>query len=102
MPQGTRQLFNKYTSYDAAMAAIVSHHAPVSAYFHTGVGMELMFQESEILVSVLLALKDEGIVALPIHDSVLVPSSAAPRAKQIMESVFLEHAGAVADVRIQN
>jgi hypothetical protein len=51
--------------------------------FCTGIGFKLMFIESECLIDVLLALIDRSIVALPVHDAVIVPVSAVESAKAI-------------------
>ena len=57
-------------------------------------GHQIQFHESQILVALLLQLKDEDIPALPIHVvAVLVPYSKKDRAKQIMLNVFKDQTG---------
>ncbi len=99
MPMGTRCEFPYDIEYKHAMMAISSFHAPMSHLFYQGVGMELMFRESEVLIALLLALKDKGEIALPIHDAVLVPLSSARSAQATMETVFKDKAGVDAVVR---
>ena len=44
-----------------------------------------MFIDSTIMVAVLLKLADMGIPALPLHDGLICPQSAAATARQVME-----------------
>ncbi len=44
-----------------------------------------MLQESAALIEALGYLQAEGIPALPLHDSVLVPRSRAERAKELLQ-----------------
>ena len=45
------------------------------------------------MIDVLLNLKDKGIVALPIHDAVIVGQSYKEEVRQVMLSCFLAHTG---------
>lgn len=56
--------------------AVEAKHPHLKPYFYKGLGHELMFIESQIMVKVMLSLIEEGICPLPIHDAVLVPRSA--------------------------
>lgn len=56
--------------------------------------MELMFHESQVMVAVLLDLKRQGVIALPLHDAVIVPQSAADIAKDTMARTFRGQVGA--------
>jgi hypothetical protein len=49
--------------------------------------------ESQILVKVLLSLREKGIVALPIHDAVAVPASAMGPAREVMIGHFRDATG---------
>lgn len=101
MPQGVRQLFPRNITYERALSAIEEHHCAISGFFFKGIGMELMFLESEIMVDVLLRCRDQGLVALPIHDAVMTPTSKTHLVKAIMETTFLEKTGVEADVRVE-
>ena len=48
---------------------------------------------SGILVGVLIALRSEGLVALPIQDAVLVADDHKDKTITIMKKVFKEHTG---------
>ena len=52
-----------------------------------------MFRESEILIDTLLALIDQGVVALPIHDALVVPSGKVSVAKRVMLDAFKGQTG---------
>jgi hypothetical protein len=79
--------------------AIGRHHRGIAPLFFTGVGMKTMFVESEVLIDVLLALMDKGVIALPIHDAILVPVTAADLADTTMRKVFTSHTGL--DINVQ-
>lgn len=76
-----------------AVAHLASKHRPISHLFGTGIGFELMFIESEILITVVLHLFENGIPALPLHDAVLVAKPNAGVAKAAMEQAFCAHTG---------
>ncbi|CAM9991469.1 unnamed protein product, partial [Chrysoparadoxa australica] len=99
-PEGVRDMVDKHlTDTDRPVSAgvmreaILKQHPAIADWFESGQGLKLMFRESEILIDVLLALNAEGIVALPIHDAILVGSSHEVRAKAVMEGVFRDHVG---------
>jgi len=81
------------------MAAIKAAHPAISDRFFTGIGHEAQFIESEVLVNVLLTLKEQSIVALPVHDAVLVPASSKDQAIKIMLSVFHDITGVEGQVK---
>jgi hypothetical protein len=93
MPKGTRDHFAGQITYAAAMRAIEDRHRPIKHLFFKGLGLKLQVQEADIMVALLLALRDEGITALPIHDCVLVPVSTAEETKAVMLSTFKEMTG---------
>jgi hypothetical protein len=72
---------------------ISAKHPAIAPLFFTAACHRLQFMESQIMVEVLLRLKREGIVALPIHDGLLVHNEAEDGAKAVMEAVALEMTG---------
>ncbi|WP_343755254.1 DUF6538 domain-containing protein, partial [Rhodovulum strictum] len=92
-PQDTRHLFPKSVKIGDVTEAIMAAHPEIADSFFNGIGHRCQFLESEILVEVLLVLKGMGIVALPIHDAILVPASAAAQAKAVMLEVFKKRTG---------
>jgi len=80
---------------------IHSFHQPIAHLFGGQHGMKFMFMESEILIDVLLELNNQGIVALPIHDGLLVKPSQQETAKKVMLKVFKQHTNVNATVSIE-
>jgi hypothetical protein len=57
---------------------------------------DLMFIESEVIISTMLVLKrDHGIPSLPVHDSLIVPVSKVWRASEILRSQFQRLTGRI-------
>jgi hypothetical protein len=63
-------------------------HAPIREFFCTGIALELMCTESDIVEQVMLTMLTKKIVVLPIHDSFLVPAGAQETLKYVMEYAF--------------
>ena len=91
MPKGIRLELSEHHRVGHVMAAIEEAHAPIKGRFFTGIGHAIQFLESQLLVALLLTLRDKGIVALPIHDAVMIPASKKETVKGIMLSLFHEH-----------
>jgi len=100
-PQGTRDLFPARLKIGEALGALLAFHAPVRSRLVPGLGFSLMFTESEILVDVLLDLMCQRIVALPIHDAVIVRRSDQDQAADAMREAFRRHSGIVGEVAVQ-
>jgi hypothetical protein len=80
---------------------IRERHAPIADKFQTGIGLRLQRTESDILIAVLLRLKDLRIVALPIHDALLVAEGNEQTAKEVMLEIFREQLGFEAKVELR-
>lgn len=80
---------------------ILDHHAPVSHLFYSGHGLKVMFSESQIMLSILNQLMDMNIVALPVHDALLVEEDYLDAARKVMLSTFRKHTGVDARVDIE-
>ena len=93
MPAGGREHFPKRIKYQDVIEAIERYHAPVAHHFFTGIGMNLMFRESEIMFGVLLGAMEINIPILPIHDGVLVQVSEEVPIRQLMLDIFEEQVG---------
>ena len=66
--------------------ALENHHRPVAPAFYTGAGLRLQRRDSDLLIGILRECQSEGIVALPVHDSLVVQRGRnAERAREIME-----------------
>ena len=95
-----RQLFPTGTVADV-IKAVESRHPKIRDQFHTSIGHTVQFVESSILVDVLVALRKRKIVALPVHDAVVVPTSSVPQVRKVMEREFKQHTGVKGVVRIE-
>jgi hypothetical protein len=93
-PKGTRSLIkDPRIKVDHVINAILEVHAPIAHLFYANQGLRIMFKESQILIAALGRLIDEDIVALPIHDALVVEVHHAPLVREIMINTFKEHTG---------
>jgi hypothetical protein len=100
-PKGIRELIpDRSIRVDHVIDAILEVHASVAHLFYAGQGMQVMFNESQILIDVLGRLIDEGIVALPIHDALVVADDDASHVRGVMIETFKEHTGV--DITVTN
>jgi hypothetical protein len=65
------------------------------------IGMALMFTESQILLGCLNRLREGGIVALPLHDGILVAQSRTEEAEKAMREASIERIGYVLPVKVK-
>lgn len=77
-------------------------YSQISHLFYQGEGMYFQFLESEILIQTLLRLKDKGILALPIHDCILVPKSAVDCSLDVFYNVFKENVSTAPKLVVTN
>lgn len=80
-------------SIEKLVEDISKAHPAIAPLFGTAACHRIQFIESNIMVEVLLELKREGMVGLPIHDGVIVRHDGEQRAREIMEEVSLKQAG---------
>ncbi|WP_158881343.1 hypothetical protein [Rhodanobacter sp. L36] len=100
-PRDTRPDFGPGFGFHQVVRIIQARHAPIAHLFGTGFGMTGFFIESQVIVKSLLELMDMGIVALPVHDCVVVPRSAALAARDVLLKTFTEVTGAVGEVEME-
>lgn len=92
-PKGTRDLFRRRDKIGEVLTEIERHHPLIKDMLYRGFGHEVQFVESQIIIEVVQTLKTEGVVALPIHDAIMIPSSAVSRAKEVMRDAFHRRSG---------
>ena len=95
-PKGVAELFSiedQRKGFKQVLELVKAHHAAITPLFGTGVGHYLQFLESQLLVNVLLGLANEKIVALPLHDCVVVEARKAEQATFVMEATALQLIG---------
>ncbi|WP_372642089.1 hypothetical protein [Hyphomicrobium sp.] len=95
LPRGTAVLLPKGWGAKRIEKAILKRHALVADTFYaaldrhsTPLGHRLFYRESEILLAALRQCQAEGVVALPVHDAIIVKESNAERASRIMLDAF--------------
>jgi len=94
-PKETAEYFHpeERRTVQAVMEAIRTAHYPVKEYFGTGIGHALQNLESEILVAVLMRMKNKNLPGLPVHDAVIVKREDRSEVRDIMLSVFRTKTG---------
>ena len=75
------------------IGAAIEAHAPIKDYICSGVGSGLQRIDSELALNIITQCKKQGIVALPIHDSFIVPVSAAKQLQAIMTDEYTKYTG---------
>ena len=98
LPKGARKHIPTNISQKQILTAIEQKHPVIYPLMNSNRGMQLFRQESYILVDVLLTLQKYDVVALPIHDAVLVADEDKETAVMVMKEVFRKHTGIIPDV----
>ena len=98
LPKGARKHIPSTISLQQILTAIEQKHPVIYPLKNSNRGMQLFRKESDILVDVLLTLQKHDVVALPIHDAVLVADEDKDIAVRVMKEVFREHTGITPEV----
>jgi hypothetical protein len=101
-PMGTKDMLPPALSAQDIVSLIKEAHPAIAYLLGTEVGHTAQFIESQVMVRVLLRLREECIAALPIHDGLVVPSEAEDRAKAIMKDVFEDEVGVQCPVSVES
>ena len=100
-PKVVKQMFKEDIRFQEVSDAILRYHSGIANKFYVGIGHYLQYLESQILIKVLLGLKDLGIHALPIHDAVVVGKAWVDMSKELMEQVFQDMTNVESWVQIE-
>ena len=100
MPKGVRKLIPSRYRIKDILEAVARKHPVIFPLMTSGIGMQLFRKESDILVEVLEALRSEGIIALPVHDAVIVMEEYKQTTITIMKKVFRDHTGITPQVTL--
>jgi len=100
MPKGVRKHLPAPYSIRDVLGAVEKKHREIYPQMTSGIGMQLFRKEADILIDVLLALKTASIVALPVHDAVIVMDEHHLQATDIMKRVFQEHTWIIPEVTL--
>ncbi len=93
MPQGTRHHFPVRVKIEEVIEGIRMRHPALVPLFASSQWMHHQSVESRVILRSVLQLKALGIVALPIHDCLLVRYDKAEVAKEVMERAFEDVSG---------
>lgn len=85
-----------------ARAAILGRHPALRSCFGRGLGHELMRRESDIMLAVLDQLREKGVVALNLHDGLIVAAGDAMAAQTMMLDIGRQRTGAHLPVVIKH
>lgn len=100
-PRGLREQYRRRVSWRWVVDALNKAHPALAGTFAADIGQELAFMESAIMAAVLKELRLRGVVALDIHDCVVVKQSAADVATEVMLAQFQRVAGVPAKVNLE-
>jgi len=100
LPKGARKHIPSRISLRDVLRAVERRHPAIYPQMTSGIGMQLFRKESDILIDVLITLQARGIVALPVHDAVVVRDDNSDKAEAVMKKVFRGHTGITPDVTL--
>ena len=100
LPKGSRKHFPSRVNLRDILKAVERKHPMIFPLMNSGIGMQLFRKESDILSNVLITLQARGIVALPVHDAVVVRDDNSDKAKAVMKDIFRGHTGVTPDVTL--
>jgi hypothetical protein len=79
--------FDRQADASHLLDALESHHKSAAGAFYKNVGLRLQRRDSDLMMKILQQCLAEGIVGLPIHDSLIVAQGpGAKRAEEIMQA----------------
>ncbi len=99
-PKDTKALFPRNATIAAVTRSLIERHQPIADTFGTGVGLRAMKQEAAVVVATLLALGERGVVALPVHDALVVRRSDLDIAKEVLSACYRSITGTEAVLKV--
>ena len=75
------------------ISELMERHRVIQRYFGSDCGIFLQRLDGEMMLHILSVLAQEGIPALPVHDSVIVPRHTQNRAAEVMQEVYRRYMG---------
>ncbi|BBO78624.1 hypothetical protein DSCW_60410 [Desulfosarcina widdelii] len=76
----------QFGRYGALIECFQDYHSRIKKFLLSGKGLELQYQDSVIMASILERMMWKGIPALPVHDSIICPA----RYKEFLRQVMME------------
>ena len=81
-------------THEELLALVLKTHEPIADQLTAGIGMKATYLDSQIAELVIRTMQDDGIVALPIHDSFRVRAGYQQWLTTVMEAAFRAVTGA--------
>lgn len=89
----------KHDYYNRVIDALIEEHEPIKHLFFRGLSMELMYDESEMMLEVLKGCVSEQLPVLPIHDSIICLEDNKQQVSNLMRDVFFLRWGVHCKIR---
>lgn len=86
----TELLKQNNITLEKVIEAFTEVHPDIAEFLNSDKSIKLMFQDSNIIIKVLLKLKEENILSVPLHDSIICQATNKDRVKEIMQQVYHE------------
>lgn len=78
---------------DSILDQVETHNSAIAKHFYTSVSKRLMRIDSDIIVEVAKLLLAEGVIMLPLHDSISVPESKIDLAIKLFRQAYVNVVG---------
>lgn len=86
LPKGLS--FRPHFKREEIRRMIEDKHAPIADAFGTGTGLRLQRRDSDLALAIITAMKEQGILALPVHDSFIVIEEKKDKLKHEMDRIY--------------
>jgi hypothetical protein len=94
-----RAALPKGVSFADYLQRFIKRLAPISVWFGTGEGLRLQREDSDLALGVLEILSEQGVLALPVHDSFIVGRAHEAALRSAMTSAFERRYGFKPQIR---
>lgn len=78
----------KEKEVESLMNSFEDFHTPIKKYLYSNIGIELQFKESEIMLGILKYMTNNNIIALSVHDSVIIQQKYKEELVQVMSDEY--------------
>jgi hypothetical protein len=85
---GFYKRFNKHGLAEEWISRVKIKHDPIKHYFHSGIGRDLQFEESKLMLKTIFELMNRGIPSLCVHDELIIPESHIDITKDILKKIY--------------
>ncbi|MEE8112833.1 MAG: hypothetical protein V3T23_00620 [Nitrososphaerales archaeon] len=99
VPKHKYTLSLRLTTVEDLVGVVTEHHRPIKKYFHSGEGIKLQREDSDIAEQVMLEMANRGVTVLPVHDSFIVRWNEERALRDVMHKVFEERVLAIAKMK---